>query len=38
MADHVGLMLIRGTPKHPSILDQLATRYAEAADNARRLW
>ncbi|MBA2920764.1 hypothetical protein GON01_07095 [Sphingomonas sp. MAH-20] len=38
VADHVGVMLIRGTPKHPSILDQLAARYTEAADNARRLW
>lgn len=38
VADHVGAMLIRGTPKHPSILDQLAARYSEAVDNARRLW
>lgn len=38
VADHVGVMLIRGTPKHPSILDQLAARYTEAADHARRLW
>jgi hypothetical protein len=38
IADHVGAMLIRGTPKHPSILDQLAARYTEAAENARRLW
>lgn len=38
IAAHVSAMLIRGTPKHPSILDQLAARYTEAADTARRLW
>jgi hypothetical protein len=38
IADHVGAMLIRGTPKNPSVLDQLAAQYTEAADNARRLW
>lgn len=35
---HVEAMLLRGSADHPSILDQLAARYAEAADNARRFW
>jgi hypothetical protein len=38
VTDHVGAMLIRGTPKNPSILEQLTARYTEVADTARRFW
>lgn len=38
ISGHVQAMLLRGSPEHSSILDQLAARYAEAAENARRIW